>query len=108
VAASQGETTARLLDAATAIERARGQIVIARRAAECLRGYEVTFDVRARLESAFSEDLGPDNKAAGGAQPPEIFFMLRDRNQWPDLKDRLDRLISAALAAYGYERTDTG
>jgi len=81
-------------EAVAAIEKAHEQILIARRAAERLGDYQVTFDVRARLEAAFAEDLEDKTKdAVGGTKPPEFLLMLQDRNQWPDLKERVDRLL---------------
>lgn len=81
-------------EAVAAIEKAREQIFIARRAAGRLRDYQVTFDVRARLESAFTDDLEAEvGDAVRGARPPEFLLMLQDRNQWPDLKERVDRLL---------------
>lgn len=81
-------------EAVAAIEKAREQILKARRAADCLRDYQVTFDVRARLEPAFAEDLEANaNDAATETRPPEFLLMLQDRSQWPDLKERVDRLL---------------
>jgi hypothetical protein len=84
-------------EAVAAIEMAHEQIRKARRAADRLREYQVTFDVRARLEPAFAEELGTDaSDAAGETKPPEFLLMLQDRSQWPDLKERVDRLLQPA------------
>ncbi len=84
-------------EAVAAIEKAHEQILKARRAADRLLDYQVTFDVRARLEPAFAEDLEAEAKdAAGDTKPPEFLLMLQDRNQWPDLKKRVDRLLQPA------------
>ncbi|GAA2523573.1 hypothetical protein [Winogradskya humida] len=81
-------------EAVAAIENAHEQILKARRAADRLRDYQVTVDVRARLESAFTEELEAEVKeATGDTKPPEFLLMLQDRSQWPDLKERVDRLL---------------
>lgn len=82
-------------EAVAAIEKAHEQILKARRAADRLRDYQVTFDVRGRLEPAFTEDLRAEARdaAADDTKPPEFLLMLQDRSQWPDLKERVDRLL---------------
>ena len=84
-------------EALAAIKKAHEQILIARRAADRLRDFKVTFDVRARLETALTEDLDAATEdAAAETKPPQFLLMLEDRSEWPDLKERVDRLLRPA------------
>jgi hypothetical protein len=80
--------------ALTAVEQARAQIHVARRAADALREFSVAFDVKAKLASAFTEDLPAQPEAAAGKPDRrKLFFVVDGAEKLPALKQAVDDLL---------------
>jgi hypothetical protein len=82
--------------ALAAVEQARTQIHVARRAAEALRQYSVSFDVQAKLASAFAEELPPQPKPSPGKAGKQMFFLVDSQEHLPALKEAVDQLVPAS------------
>jgi hypothetical protein len=100
-AAPQPDEVALHRDALSAVEQARAQIHLARRYADQLREQAVDFDVRAKLEGAFAEDLPPAASAGVGKQRRQpMLFMIEGQERLPALKEAVDQYLPSAPATH--------
>src|SRR5436190_2160519 len=70
--------------ALAAVEHARAQRHLARRSADVLRQYSVDFDVRAKLESAFTEDLPKAKAPKNKSHRPGVLLLLESQERLRD------------------------
>lgn len=86
--------------ALAAVDQARAQIHLARHYADQLSRHDVTFDVKAKLASAFEGPLpapGETKPGASGRQP--LLFMVDSRDRLPALKEAVERYVSPPVTA---------